>query len=400
LSGEAHAAHLARALQKLREQRGLPPAVLEGNGSQQMRAAGVRIFRDITHMGALGIVQILLKAPGSAVLLLRTLRYIMRTRPQMVVLVDSRVFHLKLARLLRKRGYRGKIVYFVAPVRWESLYDPAELLRSLDNPRFLEQREFCDLSLLIYPVSLKTYEQLDMSYKYIGHPACELVRPTLSDQQWGALIGPGGERRRVVIGALTGSRDAEVQWIAPHIFRALKLIGEALEAEGIELVPVTAVAHPDLRKAVIRAARDSGLAGLVMLEQASVYDLMHRADLMLVKSGTGLQECVLADAPAVMCYRVPQVVAFIARYFQRFSMPFYGFPNLLAGKEVVPELIQEECNELRIAAVAGELLFDQRKRKAMQEEYRQLRHQLCPALGDGMTPLMRGASELQRLLNR
>ncbi|MDQ3024149.1 MAG: hypothetical protein M3R04_07190 [bacterium] len=399
LSGEAHAAHLAEALQRLREERGLPPVYLEGNGSRRMRAAGIKLLGDITHMGALGIVQIVMKSPGSAMLLLRTVRHIMRTRPQMVVLVDSRVFHLRLAAMLRKRGYHGKIVYFVAPVRWESTYDPSELLRSLDNPRFLKQREHCDFSLLIYPVSLKTYEQLDMPHKFIGHPGCELVRPTLTDAAWDELIGPPSAKRRVVVGALTGSRDAEVQWIAPHIFSAMRLIGEALEPEGIELVPVTAVAHPDLRKAVVKAMRQSGLRNLVMLDSDCAYDLMHRADLMLVKSGTGLQECVLANAPAVMCYRVPGAVAFIARHIQRFSMPFYGMPNLLAGHEVVPELIQEQCNELRIAEVGGELLFDPEKRRLMRAEFEQLRRLLCPG-GDGLTPLARGAVELQKLLGR
>jgi lipid-A-disaccharide synthase len=79
-------------------------------------------------------------------------------------------------------------------------------------------------------------------------------------------------------------------------------------------------------------------------------------------------------------------------------MPHYGMPNLLAGREVIPELIQEECNELRIAAVAGELLFDQEQRRRMRANYRELRHQICPDLGDGLTPLERGAAELQRLL--
>lgn len=398
LSGERHAAHLAAALQELRASRGLPAAELEGNGSQAMRAAGVRILNDVTHMGAIGIVQIIAKTPGSLLLLRRTVRHILRTRPQMVIMVDSRVFHLQLAKLLRRAGYRGRIVYHVAPVRWESLYDPSELVRSLDNPRFLQQRELCDLSLLILPISLKTYEQLDMPHKFIGHPGCELVRPGMDDADWNALIGPPTGKRRVIIGALTGSRAAEVRWIAPHIFAALRTMRDALESEGIELVPVTAVAHPDLRPAVVRAARQAELTGLVMLDSGCAYDLMHRADLMIVKSGTSLQECVLAGAPALMCYRVPTLVAWIARHIQRFSMPYYGQPNLLAGREIVPELIQEGCNELRIAAVAGELLFDQQRRARMRAEFAAVRAQMCPSLGDGLTPLQRGAVEVQKLL--
>jgi lipid-A-disaccharide synthase len=397
LSGEAHAAHLALALQELRKSRGLPPAHLEGNGSQRMRAAGVRILHDITHMGALGIVQIMAKAPRALLMLRETVNHIMATRPKMVIVVDSRVYHLRLAAMLRRRGYQGKLVYFVAPVRWESQFDPSELVRSLENPRFLQQREFFDLSLLIYPVSLKTYENLDIPHRFIGHPGCELVRPSLSSAEWQQIVGPA-RGKRVVVGALTGSRDAEVKWIAPPVFAALRLMSEALQEEGIELVPVTAVAHPDLRQAVVKAARDAGLSGLVMIDSADVYDLMHHADLMLAKSGTGLQECLLAGVPAVMCYRVPDSVAWIARNLQRFSMPYYAFPNLLAGREVVPELVQEDCNELKIADTAGQLLFDGPKRRHMLEAYKELNPLLCPDLGDGLTPLQRGAGELQRLL--
>jgi lipid-A-disaccharide synthase len=401
LSGEAHAAHLATALQQLRARQGLPPAILQGNGSTRMEAAGIEILSDVTHMGALGIVHIVLKTPLSLRVLAKTVRHILRTRPQMVILVDSRVFHLRLAAMLRKRGYRGKIVYYVAPVRWESLYDPSEQVRSLSNPRFLQLRKYCDYSLLIAPVSLKTYEQLDIPHRFIGHPSCELVRPQLDDAQFAALVGDDdGVQQRVIVGALTGSRSTEVNWIAPHVFRALRLMREALAEEGVDLLPVAPVAHPDLRPALLKAAREAGLSGLALLDSSDVYELMARADLMIVKSGTGLQECVMAGAPAVMCYRIPEYLAWFMRHIKRFSMPFYGFPNLLAGREVVPELIQEECSELRIAEVAGELLFDANRKARMRNDYRQLRAQMCPDQGDGLTPLQRGARELQRLLGR
>jgi lipid-A-disaccharide synthase len=157
------------------------------------------------------------------------------------------------------------------------------------------------------------------------------------------------------------------------------------------------VAHPDLRPAVLRAAKQAGLRELTLISNEFNYDLMARADLMVVKSGTSLHECALMDAPAVMCYRVPRFVAGILRRLMRFSFPFYGLPNLLLNREIVPELIQEECNELRIAEVAGELLFNEKRREEMRSGYAEVRAKLCP--GGELTPLQNGAQMVQKLLS-
>ncbi len=114
---------------------------------------------------------------------------------------------------------------------------------------------------------------------------------------------------------------------------------------------------------------------------------------MVVKSGTTLHECLLLDAPAIMCYRVHPAMAWIARHLMHFSMPYFGLPNLLAGRAVVPELIQEDCNHTRIAELAGSLLFEQTERAAMLEAYAQLRELMCRP-----EPLDQAAQQLQTLL--
>lgn len=392
-----HAAHLVRALQRLRQQRGLQPAVVEGNGSAEMHRAGVHLLYDVATWSELGIIANLPKASFFSKVIRQTVRYVLSNQHDMVILVDNRTFNTMLAKALRQRGYSGRIVYYVAPVRWESCYDPAEHTRSLKNPRFLDVKRYCDFAMPIYPVSLQAYKALDIPHAFPGHPLCELARPQLSDAAFSELTGIDftAENQPLVIGAMPGSRVGEVKCIAGPLYRGMALVQEAF-AEAPDLPDVnvvTPLAHEELRGYVFTAARQARLASLEVIEGRYRYDLMHRARLMVVKSGTALHECMLMDVPAIMCYRVPRYMAWIARHIMRFSMPYYGFPNLLAGRPVVPELIQEDCNHTRIAETTGSLLFEESERAVMRQGYSELREMVCRP-----EPMATAAGHLQDLL--
>ncbi len=392
-----HAAHLLDKLQQLRAQDGLPAAVCRGNGSSRMQAAGVELLRDVATWSEMGIIRNMFKARFFSRILQETVRHILAGDYDLVVLVDNRFLNLNLARILRERGYTGRIAYYVAPVRWESLYDPAELQRSLRNPRFAMIKRYCDLAIPIYPVSLDTFEQLGIPHVYPGHPLCELARPKLSDAEFQQLLGLDSTRMQntQIVGIMPGSRRGEISDIAPEIFRAVVLLQAASQSvpDGPRIIAVAPVAHPELREATLRAAANSGLEELVLLDSEFRYDMMARAALMIVKSGTGLHECMIMGTPAVMCYRFHPVLAWIGRNIMRFSMPYYGFPNLLANRAVVPELIQEDCRHDRIAEVAGRLLFDESERETMLHDFAALRERVC--LPD---PLGTAARAIQALL--
>lgn len=398
LSGEMHAARLVMALQAQRERSGMPPALVEGNGSARMQAAGVSLLFDNATWSELGILANLLKASHFHRVLRATVKYILGNRHDLVVLVDNRVLNLTLARMLREGGYRGKIVYYVAPVRWESLYDREEHARSLRNSRFLDIKRYCDLAVLIYPVSLDVYRELNIPCLYIGHPLCE-PGARLSDTAFSAATGIPYDPAAppLIIGALVGSRIGEVRSIAPSVFAALGIIAEALR--GAPDVPpfhlVAPVAHPALRDHLLAAAKRAGLGELVLVSADLAPEVMARARVMIVKSGTGLHECVILGVPALMCYRVPPALAWLLRHVLRFSMPHFAFPNLLAGRAVVPELLQEDCRAERIAELASSLMFEAGEREAMLAEFARLRSAICqPA------PLTRAAEVVQGLLGR
>ena len=146
---------------------------------------------------------------------------------------------------------------------------------------------------------------------------------------------------------------------------------------------------------MLKAARRVGLSDLTIIDNEHTYDLMARAQLMVAKSGTSVHECMLMGVPVIMCYRVQPYVAWIAKYLLRFSMPFYALPNLLAGRAVVPELIQNECNHSRIAALSGTLLCEPREREVMLAAFADLRRMVCKP-----QPLRQAAKRLQALLGQ
>src|SRR5690606_29256645 len=98
------------------------------------------------------------------------------------------------------------------------------------------------------------------------------------------------------------------------------------------IIALAPVAHPELRQAMLAAARRGGLEELTLVDSEYRYDMLTRSALMIVKSGTGLHECMILGIPAVMCYRVHPALAWVGRHLMKFSMPFYGFPNLLANR--------------------------------------------------------------------
>lgn len=379
LSGDMHAAKLVTAWQALRQSAGLPPPEFHANGSRALKEAGAQLLHDVADWSEMGIVANLLKAGHFRRVHAATVRRILELAPRMVVLVDNRVFNTALAEALRRRGYSGRIVYYVAPVRWEAAHDPGEQQKSLENPRFLKVRELCDFAIPIYPVSLETYRALQIPHEYFGHPLCDKAGPTLGDAEFARASGIDPGEGDLLVGALPGSRRGEIEQIAPAIFGGLSILHRKLAADRPPRIlhVVVPLAHPDMRQMVLNAALNAGLHQVQVVDQSLTWDIMYRADLMLVKSGTGLHQCVIAGVPSVMCYRVHPFAAFIARHLLKFSLPHYGLPNIIAGRTVVPELIQDECNAGRIAAEAERLLTDDAFRERMLRELAEVRRLIC-----------------------
>jgi lipid-A-disaccharide synthase len=231
-------------------------------------------------------------------------------------------------------------------------------------------RESVDLALAIYPIGLKLYEHFGVNYEFVGHPLCAEVRPHVT---WEALrreVGAAGDAP--VIGLMPGSRREEVALIGRELVCAARLIAKKLPEAAFALP----VALPGLRESLTQMAEEHSV-DIALLEPERRYDLMSHADLMIVASGTATHECAIAGTPHIAVYRLKPLYDFLYATFTRFRMPAYAFPNIIAGRHVVPELMRRDCNRELIARTALALLADPDALARMRTDLAEVRRRIC-----------------------
>lgn len=375
LSGDMHAARLLAALAEHPSVDSLQATAL---GSVNLKAAGATVLYDTAVGSAMGVFSNLMLAPSHVRLFRRTLRRILRDRPDAVILVDWRFFNLKLAKALRGGGYDGTIVHYIAPVLWQAASDerfqriaeqPKSFRRRIGS-RFEQMRESVDLALAIYPVGLKLFEHFGVNYSFIGHPLCDQMRPKLAEGELRKLVGAEGEVP--LIGLMPGSRREEVSLIGLELVRAARLIAEKMPTAVFALP----VALPGLRDSLLGMAKSCSV-DIKLLEPEQRYDLLTSANLMIVASGTATHECAIAGAPHVAVYKVRPLYDFLYATFTRFRLPAYAFPNIIAGRHVVPELVRGDCSSAKIAHTALALLSDTAALDRMRDDLAQVRQRIC-----------------------
>jgi len=277
---------------------------------------------------------------------------------------------------LRRRGYRGAIIYYIVPTVWQSAFDerlqnpeqaPSSYIRKLSG-RFSVLREYFDLCIAIYPLGLKLLQYFRVPYIYIGHPLCEIARPTLSREEFSKRWSLG-ER---VIGLMPGSRVSEVVHVGREIIRSAAVI----QRKCPEFSFVVPVAHPRLAGILERFAENAG-ADIAFISPDYRYELIHYSTLMVVTSGTAVHECAVCASPHIICYRLPPVHDFLYSVFTSFRLPYYGFTNIVGGKSIVPELMRKSCNASQIAEKVYELVRSSEALGEMKRKLQKLRERIC-----------------------
>ncbi len=387
-----HAANLLRAIAGHRDVSELRATAL---GSFHLADAGAEVLFDTGSNASIGFIGNFLQAPQRLRLFQETLRHLQRFPPEAVILVDSRFFNLNLARALRRSGFEGPIVYFIAPVLWQAASDPrfdrfeeqGAGFRQKVGKRFLLMKELVDLALVIYPVGLQLYQHFGVPYEFIGHPLCEILQPSRPRSEFLEELGavPG----HPVIGLMPGSRREEVAVIGREMIRAARAIAESFPQATFALP----VAHPALKDSIIRLLKRYPV-DLTLLEPEQRYDLVCHADLMIVASGTATHECAVAGTPHIMAYRLPWLYDLMYSTFTRFRLPAYAFPNIIAGENVIPELVRSECNADYIAGVAMSLLDDVAELARMRQRLESVRGMIHRP-----QPLERAADLIVQLAN-
>jgi len=367
-SGDMYAARLATALKQRLD------VSIFGMGGPQMRAAGVEIITDYSEVSVVGITEVLKRLPS----LFRAMRHLVdeaeRRHPPLAILTDFPGFHLRLARKLRPKGIRN--VYYICPQFWAWRPWRVNLVR----------RRFAK-ALCIFPFEEKFYADAGVPVKFIGHPLVGNVNATLTRELFCKKYGL--QQGSTIITILPGSRRGEIAHHVPVLVEALAAIRKELPAPPQIVVAVA----PGLDISRLEAKFPSDW--YVHFLKDDTYNALAAADLAIVSSGTATVETALLGKPMIVVYRLSSLTAKLAKPLVRTK--FFSMVNLIAGREVVPELIQHNFTPQRLAAEAVELLSPSETGKSRLEAMRRGLEEVRTLLGlPGAVE--RAADEIARLL--
>ncbi len=340
-SGDLYAASLVRALQARN-----PELKFFGCTGPRMRAAGVECVVDSASLAVVGLVEVVRHIPRIYGEYRKLLREARRLRPQIAILTDSPDFHLRLARQLKKMGV--PVIYLVAPQVWAWRKDRIPMMRRT-----------LDRLLCIFPFEEEFFRSHGIRATYIGHPLTRLVRSSAAPAEIRRRFGIGLDEPLVAL--LPGSRKGEVLRHLPDLLEAAERIGRSRRTRFILALPQGFGARADLSNF---KERFSGAS--IQVQEGETWDVLACADLALAASGTVTIEGCLLNTPMITYYRVNRLSWLIGKLLVR--VPFYSMVNLIAGRAVVPELMQTKLTGERLAAEAMLLLEDPEARARMREE--------------------------------
>src|SRR4051812_20306733 len=331
-SGDLYAGALASEILKLE-----PDAIVTGFGGERMAAGGATLVRDFRGLSVTGLTEALRIIPRSW----QTYRALVRAaevdRPDVFVPIDFVDFNAFLTRALHKRGV--PVVYYISPQIWA--WRPG---------RVTTVKRVADRMLVIFPFEVPFYERAGVPVTFVGHPLLELTPPASPREAF--LRSHGLDPAKPVVALLPGSRANEVKEILPGLVQASAII-----ARDVPRAQFLIGRAPHLRDDLFAplAAWPAGARSPVVLE-SSTDDVLASADVALVASGTVTVQGALHTCPMVVVYRLAAMTYRLGKPLMQVDT--YAMVNLVAGRRVVPELIQDDFTPEATARHALQVLAD------------------------------------------
>jgi lipid-A-disaccharide synthase len=345
-SGENHAAGLIRQLEVHNPQWNLE---WFGSGGPQMAAAGVKLLTDVSQLAAIGPWEALAHMGRYWKLYRQILAESRRRRPRLAILVDFPEFNLNLAR--RLKAMKIPICYFIGPQVWAW------------RPRRVNQiKRWVDLMLVIFPFEEEFYRRRGIEAHYVGNPSIAL-REFLSPAQNGS-DGEGTTSDVPVVALLPGSRKREVEKIFPVQLDAARCVVQRCAAQ-FRVIKAPGITRSQLQ-AVYEAWLSQGNSPLRLeIEEERGSELLSQVACAIVKSGTSTLEATILHVPFAMVYRISRPSWYLARPLV--DTDTYCLANLIAGKKIVPEFVQDQATGENIGGYVLELLQDRSRREEVSK---------------------------------
>ncbi len=342
-----------------------------GVGGEQMRAAGCELLVDAREIAEVGIIEVIRHIPNIYRRFRQVVREAERRRPDAAVLIDFPDFNLRLARELHKLGV--PVIYYVSPQLW-----------AWKQRRIESVREYVRQMLVIFPFEENYYRERGVEAQFVGHPLADLPAPAVTREDFAREYGLDPARQWIAL--LPGSRRAEVAQIFPALLEAAQLLGP----DYVYTVPVASTLSADWMASLLR-----GYSGPPITFTRDARSTLLHARAAAVASGTSTLEAALIGTPFVMVYRVAPLTWSLGRRLVKVDR--FAMVNLIAERDVVPELLQSDFMPQRVRDELSRIIPDGATREIMLQDFREVRQRLA-ANGPNATASDRAAQAVLTLV--
>jgi lipid-A-disaccharide synthase len=348
-SGDLYAGALAREILRMQ-----PAASVSGFGSDRLREAGATLVGDFSGLSVTGILEVARVLPRTYATYRRLVAHAEATRPDVFVAVDFPDFNFRLARAIGALGV--PVVYYISPQLWA--WRPG---------RMKTMRRIADRVLVIFPFEEAIYQNAGVPVQWVGHPMLDVARQP--EPRGDFLARHGLDPGRPVVALLPGSRRNEVREILPGLIEAAHRIRARLP--DVQFLLARA---PHLPNGLFDSLTPESSAIKVRVVDSAADNVLASADVALVASGTVTVQAALHECPMVVVYRLSPITYRLGRPFVHVDT--FAMANLVAGRRVVPELIQDDFTPDAVAREALALLLDPAAAGRMRADLRSVREKL------------------------
>ncbi len=327
VSGDVQGGKLVAEIKKLS-----PDMTLTGIGGDNMQSAGMTLLHHISEMSILGFSEVLKHLPFLRKIMNELTDWIEINRPETIVLIDYPGFNLRLAKRAKKLGCR--VVYYISPQIW-----------AWGAGRINKISRLVDHMIVVFPFEEELYKSAGVKVSFVGHPILEGLNCEFTREEYFEKYGLN--LNHTVIGLLPGSRTQEVENLYLPMLEAV----EHMKKELPNLQTVTGVSPTLHENLYLNIEADKDLE-----HSKEIYDVMKHSDLLFVASGTATLESACLGTPMIIVYRVSPISWFLGKLL--IKLKNIGLVNIVAGEQIVPELLQSEITGTRLASEGLSLLGD------------------------------------------
>ncbi|HMA61503.1 MAG TPA: lipid-A-disaccharide synthase [bacterium] len=342
LSGDIHGSNLVEALLKIDN-----ALQINAIGGDNMEKAGASLLHHINETSVMGITEVIKILPRIYRIWRSTKSFIKKTRPDLIITIDYPGFNLRLAKFAAKQNI--PVIYYISPKIW-----------AWHESRIKKIRKYVDEMLCILPFEEKWYEKRGVTTTFVGNPLIDRYEPVRTAQTVNKPI------TNPEIGLLPGSRAQEINSLLPEMIASIKNLKNRYPNIGATVAMAPGFDFTDFQQKYSYP--------WLNWEEGNNELIMKNSDLLIVASGTAVLEATILNTPSIVIYKVAPFTYWFGRLFV--NIDHISLPNIIAGKEVLPELIQNEVQADKISKKALDILNNPDRNVALRQQLAEITQSL------------------------